>query len=225
MARGDRGRDSLARAKGKGRRRREVYIYTEGEDTEPYYLDIIAKHGVYEDPGLQVVIHIQERHRKNDRKPLDMVAKAADLMRDKTREAKRDELKKELLPQVWCVFDHDNYPYLAKAMKQAKAAGVEVAFSHPCFEVWRLAHYRAVSGNFSGVCDLVADRLPFARGSADAKNPKIVLPHQVLGRYETAKKNAERMNAQHGDHVQKIDRDPYTDVFKLVEKGLGITTY
>ncbi|EST29440.1 hypothetical protein N566_22000 [Streptomycetaceae bacterium MP113-05] len=33
------------------------------------------------------------------------------------------------------------------------------------------------------------------------------------------------MNATHGDHVSKILRDPYTDVFDFVEDGLGISSY
>jgi len=33
------------------------------------------------------------------------------------------------------------------------------------------------------------------------------------------------MNAAHNDHVPMLHRDPYTDVFMLVEDGLGITSY
>ncbi|MFH8563896.1 RloB family protein [Streptomyces sp. NPDC017988] len=227
MARGDRGKDSLKRSKGAGRRRREVYVFTEGKETEPSYFDIITdeENCVRKDPGLQVVLHIQERNRKSHRKPLDLVEKAARLKREVTREAKRAKLKSAMMPQVWCVFDHDKYPYLAEAMKQAKEAGVEVAFSHPCFEVWRLAHYRPVSGMFSGVCGEAAKRLPFAPGSRDAENPKVVLPHQVLKRFQKAKDNAEQMNAQHGPHVARIDRDPYTDMHVFVEEALGISSY
>ncbi|MFJ9715057.1 RloB family protein [Streptomyces sp. NPDC101213] len=131
----------------------------------------------------------------------------------------------EVPAQVWCLFDHDNYAYVRDALDQAERAGIGVAFSHPCFEVWRLAHYKPVSGSFAGVCDGAAERLPFQRGSQDAKTPKVVLPHQVLGRYKTARKNAERMNGQHAAHVAKWDRDPYTDVHEFVEKALHIDTY
>jgi hypothetical protein len=33
------------------------------------------------------------------------------------------------------------------------------------------------------------------------------------------------MNAQHGDHVSWLHRDPYTDVYVLVEEGLGLSGY
>ncbi|WP_327297515.1 RloB family protein [Streptomyces sp. NBC_01197] len=228
MARARRGNDSLARpARGTGQRRREVYIFTEGKVTEPGYLDIVRESGLPKDPALQVDMHIMNRKLKSDRKPLDLVDMAVALKREKDREAKRAKvtLKSDLRPQFWCVFDHDNYPHLAAAMKQAKDDGIEVAFSHPCFEVWRLAHYQVVNGRFSGVCGGAAGRLPFAPGTVDAKDPKVVLPHQIVGRYETAKKNAEQMNGRHGEQLQKIDRDPYTDVYALVERGLGISTY
>ena len=91
--------------------------------------------------------------------------------------------------------------------------------------MWRLAHYKPVSGSFAGVCGGVAERLPFQRGSQDDRTPKVVLPHQVLGRYKAARKNAERMNNQHAAHVNKWDRDPYTDVHEFVEKALHIDTY
>ena len=78
---------------------------------------------------------------------------------------------------------------------------------------------------FEVVCGGPADRLPFQRGSQDVKTPKFVLPHQVLGRYKAARKDAERMNNQHAAHADKWDKDPYTDVHEFVEKALHIDTY
>ncbi|OPC82205.1 hypothetical protein B4N89_15805 [Embleya scabrispora] len=227
MARPQRGTDALGRSsRGSGQRRRVVFVFTEGEVTEPSYFDIITEVGVLKNPAAKVELRIANRKKKVDRKPIDLVEMAADFLREKTREAKRAKLKGAAAqPQVWCVFDHDNHPRVPEAMKLAKEAGVHVAFSHPCFEVWRLAHYKAVTGSFEGVCDLVADRLPFQRGSEDAANPKLVLPGQVLGRFAEARDNARRMNDQHGDHVPKFNRDPYTDMHTFVEDVLGIASY
>ncbi len=170
-------------------------------------------------------MHIANRRADSGRKPLDLVEQAIRLKREEDRKAKRAKLEEKYLPQVWCLFDHDNYAYVRDALDQAEKAGIGVAFSHPCFEVWRLAHYKPVSGSFAGVCDGAAGRLPFQRGSQDARTPKVVLPHQILGRYKTARKNAERMNGQHAAHVGKWDRDPYTDVHEFVEKALHIDSY
>lgn len=193
--------------------------------TEPSYLDILKDQGVPLADEVPVEMHIANRRADSGRKPLDLVEQAISLKREEDRKAKRAKLEAKYLPQVWCLFDHDNYKYVRDALEQAKAAGIGVAFSHPCFEVWRLAHYKPVSGSFAGVCGGAAERLPFQRGSQDAKTPKVVLPHQVLGHYKTARTNAERMNKQHPAHKDKWDKDPYTDVHEFVEKALNIDTY
>lgn len=45
------------------------------------------------------------------------------------------------------------------------------------------------------------------------------------GSFAQAKKWAQKINAQHPEHRPKDQRDPYTDVYVFVEKGLRITAY
>ncbi|MEU8735061.1 RloB family protein [Streptomyces tendae] len=226
MGRARRGTDSWERSVRRGgQRKRQVFIFTEGKVTEPSYLDILKDQGVPLADEVPVEMHIANRRADSRRKPLDLVGQAVRLKREEDRKAKRAKLEEEYLPQVWCLFDHDNYKYIRDALKEAEKAGIGVAFSHPCFEVWRLAHYKPVSGSFAGVCDGAAERLPFQKGSQDVATPKVVLPHQVLGRYKTARKNAERMNSQHAAHLDRSDKDPYTDVHEFVEKALHIDSY
>ncbi|MGW2567028.1 RloB family protein [Streptomyces sp. NPDC001537] len=227
MGRAQKGRDSWDRPalRGGQQRRRQVFVFTEGKVTEPSYLDILKDQGVPYADKVPVEMHIANRKADSGRKPLDLVEQAVRLKREEDRKAKRAKLDAKYLPAVWCLFDHDRYKYIRDALEEAEKAGIGVAFSHPCFEVWRLAHYKPVSGSFDGVCGEAARRLPFQRGSQDADNAKLVLPGQVLGRYKTARKNAERMNSQHAAHVAKWDRDPYTDVYEFVEKALHIDTY
>jgi RloB-like protein len=128
-----------------------------------------------------------------------------------------------LWPQVWCLFDRDEHDSIEMALKQAREGNVRVAFSHPCFELWRLLHHKPVTSTFGGVCDHATARLPFAK---DTANIKIVLPEQLPSNsYQQAKKRALQMNATHGEHVPLIHRDPYTDVFAFIEDGLGIVSY
>lgn len=220
-----RGKDSLEPAKRRlGRRRRIVYIFTEGRVTEPTYIEIIRDRGVCADPTTAVEVRIANSTAPgSQRKPIKLVEAAVRLMREEVQQAKRGNLKKELWPQVWCLFDRDEHDSIETALKQAREGDVRVAFSHPCFEVWRLLHHKPVTGTFGGVCDQATARLPFAK---DAANVKIVLPEQLpLGSYQQAKKRALQMNSAHGEHVPRIHRDPYTDVFFFVEDGLGITYY
>ncbi|MEV0620892.1 RloB family protein [Nonomuraea sp. NPDC050404] len=199
-------------------------MFTEGEVTEPSYIDIIHNRGSFADPAIPVEVRIANASAPgSQRKPIKLVEAAVRLERDKAREAERIRLPKEFWPQVWCLFDRDDHVVLGQALKQAREGNVRVAFSHPCFEVWRLLHHKAVTGTFGQVCDLATARLPFARSVA---NVKIVLPEQIpMGSFGLAKKRALQMNAVHEDHLPLQNRDPYTDVFAFVEQGLGITSY
>ncbi|MFG2332129.1 RloB family protein [Streptomyces sp. NPDC048604] len=215
-----RGKDSLGPAKKGERRRKVVHVFTEGRVTEPEYIKIVRERAGVN--GIEVRIANQSAP-GSQRKPIKLVEAAVRLMREETRAAKRSGLEKKYWPAVWCLFDRDQHDQVDAALKEAREGGVEVAFSHPCFEVWRLLHHKPVTGTFGGVCEMAADRLPFAGSAANIKN---VLPEQIPeDSFADAKRRAQKMNEAHKDHVPKSLRDPYTDVFKFVENGLGITTY
>ncbi|MFI2366980.1 RloB family protein [Streptomyces sp. NPDC018833] len=215
-----RGKDSLGPANKGSRRRKVVHVFTEGRVTEPEYIKIVKERaGV---TGIEVRI-ANASAPGSQRKPIKLVEAAVRLMREETRAAKRAKLAEAFWPAVWCLFDRDEHQQITDAFKLAEEGGVEVAFSHPCFEVWRVLHHKAVTGTFGGSCDMAADRLPFAGSTT---NIKTVLPEQIpVGSFAEAKKRALKMNAAHEAHVPKVLRDPYTDVFEFVEKALGITSY
>ncbi|MEU2431282.1 RloB family protein [Streptomyces sp. NPDC007861] len=215
-----RGKDSLGPAKKGERRRKVVHVFTEGRVTEPEYIKVVREQAGTN--GVEVRIANQSAP-GSQRKPIKLVEAAARLLREETRAAKRSGLEEKYWPAVWCLFDRDQHDHIDAALKEAREAGVEVAFSHPCFEVWRLLHHKPVTGTFGRNCDMAADRLPFAGSAA---NIKPVLPEQIpRGSFAQAKKWAQKMNEAHAEHVPKSLRDPYTDVFEFVEKGLGITAY
>ena len=43
---------------------------------------------------------------------------------------------------VWAVFDRDEHPHFDRAIGEALTAGVKVAFSNPCFELWLVLHFQ-----------------------------------------------------------------------------------
>jgi len=219
-----RGKDSLGPARQRRRRRKILHVFTEGRVTEPTYIEIIRDRGVCADPTTAVEVRIANSTAPgSQRKPIKLVEAAVRLMREEAREANRIGLSKELWPQVWCMFDRDEHGSIEEALKQAREEDVGVAFSHPCFEVWRLLHHKPVTGTFGGVCAEATARLPFGK---DTANIKVVLPEQIApGSYADAKKRALHMNEAHGDHVPLIHRDPYTDVYAFVENGMGIAWY
>ncbi|WP_367124588.1 RloB family protein [Streptomyces phytohabitans] len=215
-----RGKDSLGSAHKPGLRRKIVHVFTEGKVTEPEYIDVVRKRA----GATGVEVRIANASASGaQRKPIKLVEAAARLMREETRNARRGGLEKKFWPAVWCLFDRDQHDSIEAAMKQADDAGVRIAFSHPCFEVWRLLHHKPVTGTFGGVCDMAAARLPFADSGTNLK--KVSSDQLPEGSYTQAKKYALKMNASHDERVPKVLRDPYTDVFEFVEEGLGISFY
>lgn len=216
-----RGKEELGATSRGGKRKTVVYVFTEGKETEPSFIDIIWERRRSDGPPPNIDVRIANRKAPgSQRKPLTLVEAAARTMREKTREAKK---AKTPMPEVWVLFDRDQHEHVQKAIDDAEAAGIKVAFSHPCFEVWRLLHHKHVTGTFAGVCGLAEERLPFAKTSA---NIKVVRPDEIpAGSYTEARDRARKMNAQHHDRVPRSLRDPYTEVPEFIEKGLRITTY
>jgi hypothetical protein len=48
--------------------------------------------------------------------------------------------------EVWCVFDVDEHPGISDAEQMARANGIQLAISNPCFELWLLLHFREQPG-------------------------------------------------------------------------------
>ncbi|CAM5376028.1 MULTISPECIES: RloB family protein [Streptomyces] len=239
------GGDNVARtrgAKGRASRARQVYIFTEGEVTEPEYIDIILKNGTPAEVGRTVDHHIVNSSAKGDgRKPYRMVKDAVRTLRQVEREAKAAGLKRDKdwnWPQVWVLFDRDDHQSIPEAMRLAEKEDIWIAYSHPCFELWRLLHYTNYTSTFGGVCGDATTRLR-SRDGFDAtygsgarpvsgQQAKHVRNDQVLSknkrRYLDAKKYAQQINNRHSS-TNPNDCDPYTDVWRFVEDGLLLSGY
>ncbi|WP_331452580.1 RloB family protein [Streptomyces sp. SS162] len=215
-----RGKDSLGPAKRGQRRYKIVHVFTEGLVTEPQYIEIVR--GKPDKTGVEVRI-ANASAPGSQRKPITLVEAAARLMREETRAARKAKLDEKLWPEVWCLFDRDEHQQIPAALRLADEAGVRVAFSHPCFELWRLLHHKPVHGKFSGVCGEVVRQLPFAGTPEKLKH---MAPDELPeNSFAQAKKWAQKINAQHPAHVPMDQRDPYTDVYEFVEKGLRVAGY
>ncbi|QDI70102.1 hypothetical protein CD934_16340 [Streptomyces calvus] len=245
-----RGGDSVSRKKGgaKGResRARQVYVYTEGEVTEPEYIDIIVRNGTWAEPGRTVQHHIANPNAEGKhRKPLRMVQDAVVTLRKVEREAKDAGLRQGKdwnWPQVWVLFDRDDHQGIPEALRLAEKEGVRVAYSHPCFELWRLLHYTNYTSTFGGVCGDANSKLrtrpgfaaTYGRGvrtvteqqSKHVREGQVLTPaaEDGLSRYRTARKHAQKINGGHSSpHPHAWD--PYTDVWRFVECGLLLSGY
>lgn len=238
MAR-DRGRDNPGRMKRQRpeERPREVYVLTEGEVTEPEFVQYVRDHGIaaQQDHKIEIIFKNLTAPSKR-RKPLPLVDEAIPYVAAAERAARKAKLKETdwNWPQVWCLFDRDGHKDITTAFARAERAGVKIAYSHPCFELWRLLHYQNYTSTFGGVCDSAADRLKAQPGFAQTYGPTIrsvspetakhVMPKQLKDRYDNARKFAQQLNAKHSGPDQN-KWDPYTDVWSFVEEGLDIVGY
>ncbi|MDW6059740.1 RloB family protein [Streptomyces sp. FXJ1.4098] len=245
-----RGKDSAQRTAGRSVRRRMIYVFTEGTLTEPSYIDALIgfkqqarERGTLTADGVESTIEIMWDERTHggtrgpkrlahERKPLTIVEAAIAHKKKVTREARH--LGKKYQPAVWCLFDRDDHQGVQRAAGMAEKAGVEVAYSHPCFELWRLLHYQNYTSTFGGVCGNVSVRLrqnpKFVKTygqhltSVSDDQAKLVLPDQVKGGYKQAKGFAKKINEQHTS-PDREKWDPYTNVWRFVEDALGLTDY
>lgn len=80
--------------------------------------------------------------------PMTVVAAAIEERNLRIERARRQKDSFDVF-RVWAVFDRDEHPAVGEALELAKAHGVDVAFSNPCFELWPILHmrdYGALSG-------------------------------------------------------------------------------
>lgn len=136
MRRESRGRD-IRRSTRTRTEHRAILVVSEGEKTEPDYFNGLARlirkanvtvHslslkvvGVGDDPRRVVEEAIRRKGSSSD-DPFD---------------------------SVWAVVDVDQHATLNEAIAMASRAGVQVAVSNPCFEVWLLMHFENVRAHQS----------------------------------------------------------------------------
>jgi hypothetical protein len=194
-------------------RRREVIVFTEGEATEVSYVDAIKR---LQD---RCVVRVDDRHGE----PGALVRLAIAEARRLARIGRDEGAPEDEAPRVWCVFDRDQHQNVDALIRQAEEAGVGVAFSHPCFELWLLVHFRQYGAPAAGVCGGLVDEVDSRIAGYKARGKRVALA-DVTGRYAHAKQQAERLAKQHERDGISIptQRDPCTDVWRLVD-DLGVT--
>lgn len=189
-------------------------IITEGEKTEPYYLNglvqlIKTKHG----GNLNV-----ERVPRVDVhgagcSPTRLVEKAEELVNK----------AKIMYQEVWIVFDKDDFLDFDDAIELAKEKGFSVAWTNQSFEYWLFLHF-----NYSDAALHRDDWLKkidecFQEHHLGRYEKNLVNLYELVsadGRVEIAIENAKRRMSGF-KKTQPSSYDPGTKVHLLVEKLLG----
>lgn len=214
-------------AKGKiekrGAKRRKVkpivLIVTEGSQTEPKYFE-----------------HFKTRQNNIDIRVVGSRSSAGEtdyvsLVRKAREYQERNQLSAAAGDSVWVIADADvNYnnpkpiaeknSKLNQARKMADNKGINLLLSSPCFEVWLLLHYQYTTKFIKDYADMksvLQKYIPAYTKTADVYE-------LINDRTKTAIENAKRVERHHLQDGCKlpfgVDVNPFTDVYKLLERLL-----
>ena len=109
---------------------KKFFVYREGKNTEPSYLQIFRP-GRYD---AEVVIVVEPAAGTPFTIARKAVERALALRRSRDCNCKDDE--------VWVLFDRDSHPKWANAINLCRSNGIGLAYSDPCFELWLILHFR-----------------------------------------------------------------------------------
>ena len=177
-----------------------VLIVCEGEKSEPiYFKDLVRRRKL--NTANVVVVGVGTE-------PRSLV--------DEAKRRKEGELRRgDQYDAVYCVFDRDKHAHFNAASDNARAAGLKLARSWPCFEYWLVVHFvyhrrpYGPSGNRTAsqncVRELQGHLSDYTKGRA---------VYDVLeDRLENAKSNAQRALM---DAKETRRHNPSTEVHCLV---------
>lgn len=179
--------------------RRVIRVLTEGERTEPDYLDIWRR----QRSGVVVDINTETAGYA----PLSRVEAAR---RMKRRQPRRDPD----FDEIWCVFDVDDHPNLNSAIVEARHAGIETAVSNPCFELWLVLH---VEDQTAEVDRRTIQRRAGHLGLIEGKLIPETAKETILEGYESAKSRAREWDMKHGLDGRDPGANPSSGVWRLID--------
>lgn len=201
--------------------RESILIVCEGEATEPNYFESLWRHIRLATVHVKVVGQGAEI--------MKVIDAAIRLRADRAEEA-QDSARVTAYDEAWCVVDterrNDN-PSWERGVDRARAKGLKLAWSNPCFEYWLLLHFEPIGTSFDGCTALgphLRRHIPHYEKSADCFE-------QLAPRIPTAIDHSKRIHRSQWQNTPKfIDCNPATTVHELVEKlidvaGMTIESY
>ncbi len=179
-----------------------ILIATEGEVTEPEYLEGLKR--AVKNPRVEIEVF------GGVGVPKTLVASAKKRKKAAEKRARRENDDNLLFDEVWCVFDVDEHPNIADAKQMAEDNDIELAISNPCFELWLYLHFAEQPGmqHRHDLQRMLKKHMP--------KYDKHVEYSDYAAGYDAAVKRATRL-----EENAKADNDegknPITGVWRLTE--------
>lgn len=177
--------------------RKTIYIFCNGHTEELYFSDFRDDLAL---ASILIIPHASEYNR------LSLV-----------KQVRERDIKPDSATEIWIVFDVDDDPtgQTNEAVNLCKKLGYKAIVSNECFEVWLRLHFdyfdsaihRSVLFDWMGQC--------FNCRYED--NKRIPTYPQLKAAQPTALRNARRLAATYDEHIPPARRNPYTNVYELVE--------
>lgn len=158
----------------------------------------------------------------NDRRNPDhrLEVKVVDTKKNTARELVKiaKKLKETDRDQIWVVFDKDGYTLHAQAFDEAKANGINIAFSSICFEYWILLHFGYTTRPFVNCDELIAFLKTEYGYEYDKSNSNTYM--EIKDNLPQAKEYAKRCRLYQSQAnptgMPIYEMNPYTNIDELV---------
>ena len=201
-------RAQLARKVGRRPVKKTIVVVCEGGKSEPQYIGALAQEAeVFEHAAVDLQID-----GTGGEVPLTLVRRAVDL-------ATRDPKEHGEIDEVWCLFDVEwprNHPNLPQALALARANGIKLAISNPCFELWLILHFQ----DSSAWLDNTQARR--TRRSCDGQPGKSLDPALYMPTRHAASARAVRLEQMHESAQRRFpNNNPSSGMFRLIASAEG----
>ena len=188
-------------------RRRSILVITEGTKTEPQYIK--HWHRRYRS-GAAVIVDTEA-----GTDPRSLVDAALEELRAGRRQERRG--KGSAYTSIWVVFDCDEHPHVKEQVDRATNAGIRVAFSNPCVELWFLLHFVDQTAHIHRHAAQAACGARIAQGKAISQAD---LAH-LEAEYATARQRAQALTQRHIGDGSWEHANPSTSMWALIDEIIG----
>ena len=190
-----------------------IYIFTEGERTEPIYFEFKKREINTDIRRKDIKVEIKGRG-YNTKSLVDF---ALDYIEKEKINLKLDE--------CWVVFDKDDFDReFDNAINKANAKGLKVAYSNEAFELWFLLHFNLMSSAIgrNDYNKKVTENYRKLTGDREYKYDKVESVYPLIKSIQekelNAIENAKKILQQFEAEKSFLKKNPSTTVHLLVER-------
>ena len=176
-----------------------IRVLTEGEVTEREYLSLICRDSVKLQFG------------KSSSAPIQMINQAK---RDRSVDRRTRPVNRSF-DEIWCIFDRDDHKRFDQAIRAAARAGIQIAVSNPCFELWLVLH---VSDQTAHISTAGAQTRAKELNLVDGKHLSSERLNMWRSSYHEAKGRAVGLDKMHQRNGSLLGSNPSSGVWRIADR-------